>query len=495
MARLMYRVHPVPRTLQDVQFDFGALTDAREHNYVVRMAAQALPDVARVEHCLVAALVAAAHRAVRAHEGDASAVSLRDVKRFLALLTWFKEHFPKIGEKVHARAESVRKDHDATSAAATAAFFPGQADSSPPLPTLGASAEEAQRAARRVQTLAAASQAAAAESRSRGGGGGGRARPSPAVGLSPTATACALALGHVYFFRLGDGAARAAFWRAMQACVREHWARDLHALGWVDLKSSLLGEGGAFAAVLEQLQARFAANLVLEDGIARNAALTENLFVVVVCILNKLLVLVVGKPGSSKTLTMQVVKSDLRGPASPCAFWRRFPAVHVVQYQCSPLSSAAPEWEILALELAATVAEVRAEGAASEAAVGVGVAAAALAALRVRWADSFEVRRALRGRSAEPRRQRARRQLGGGGSGGAAGRPALPAAAGSVAAAGRCAGQGGEPRVRRGVPRTGRRRVVRRGRRRACGRAAARRVRPAALGRAAPGPRSRRAQR
>jgi len=35
-----------------------------------------------------------------------------------------------------------------------------------------------------------------------------------------------------------------------------------------------------------------------------------------------------------------VVQSNLRGPASPTAFWRRFPAIHIVQYQCSPLSSA-----------------------------------------------------------------------------------------------------------------------------------------------------------
>lgn len=61
----------------------------------------------------------------------------------------------------------------------------------------------------------------------------------------------------------------------------------------------------AWVAVLQFLQAKFAGGMNLEEGIALNAALVENLFVVVVCILNKIPVFVVGKPGSSKTLAMQ----------------------------------------------------------------------------------------------------------------------------------------------------------------------------------------------
>ena len=47
------------------------------------------------------------------------------------------------------------------------------------------------------------------------------------------------------------------------------------------------GEAWTFAAVVEQLKTRFAHSMIMEDGIAINAALSENLFVVVVCILNK----------------------------------------------------------------------------------------------------------------------------------------------------------------------------------------------------------------
>ena len=76
-------------------------------------------------------------------------------------------------------------------------------------------------------------------------------------------------------------------------------------------------------------------------GIALNQALSENLFVTIICILNKIPIFIVGKPGTSKTLAIQIIASNLQGTQSPKRFWRLFPAVYIFQYQCSPLSTAA----------------------------------------------------------------------------------------------------------------------------------------------------------
>ena len=99
-----------------------------------------------------------------------------------------------------------------------------------------------------------------------------------------------------------------------------------------------LGTPGAFENVLSNIQTRFCKHLDLDTGIAMNAALSENLFVAIVCILNKLPVFLVGKPGTSKTLTLQIIAKNLQGAQSPAAFWRKFPAVRLFQYQCSPMS-------------------------------------------------------------------------------------------------------------------------------------------------------------
>ena len=271
----------------------------------------------------MASLVCRAHREVRAADGDSSAVSLRDVKRFLGLALWFRENFPRVGDKVQEHAARLRRQKQAAAAAAQVGGGGGGGGGSS-----GRSGSSG---------VAGGARGAAATKGAAPGSAAGRRGP---VALSPLATSTVLALAHVYYYRLATAEQRAGFWRAMQATVAENWASALGQLGWTDLSTTALGEGWAFRSVLDHLQGRFARSMQMEEGIALNEALRENIFVVVVCVLNKIPVFVVGKPGTSKTLTMQVLQSNLRGVASPSELWRRFPALHIVQYQCSPLSSA-----------------------------------------------------------------------------------------------------------------------------------------------------------
>ena len=71
-----------------------------------------------------------------------------------------------------------------------------------------------------------------------------------------------------------------------------------------------------------------------------SASLEENLFVSIIGILNKIPVFLVGKPGTSKTLTLQILASNLQGQQSSRRFWRQFPALQLFYYQCSEHSTA-----------------------------------------------------------------------------------------------------------------------------------------------------------
>jgi MoxR-like ATPase len=66
-------------------------------------------------------------------------------------------------------------------------------------------------------------------------------------------------------------------------------------------------------SIVKKAQSRFVENLEIEDGISMNQALQENLFVAIICILNKIPIFIVGKPGTSKTLAIQVIASNLQG--------------------------------------------------------------------------------------------------------------------------------------------------------------------------------------
>lgn len=94
-----------------------------------------------------------------------------------------------------------------------------------------------------------------------------------------------------------------------------------------------------FENIVLQEQRDILQRMDLPPGIAQNSALLENVFVIMTCILNKIPVFVVGRPGCSKSLSMQLINSNLRGPDSKDEFFRKLPQVYVVAYQGSESST------------------------------------------------------------------------------------------------------------------------------------------------------------
>lgn len=84
---------------------------------------------------------------------------------------------------------------------------------------------------------------------------------------------------------------------------------------------------------------RIPENMDLGRGVALNEALCENLFILLVSVLNSISVFVVGKPGSSKSLAVNILVRSLKGRESSSPFLRSFPAVEVFSHQCSPQST------------------------------------------------------------------------------------------------------------------------------------------------------------
>ena len=67
--------------------------------------------------------------------------------------------------------------------------------------------------------------------------------------------------------------------------------------------------------------------LELGPNIARNTALSENVFMMVVCIELRIPLFVVGKPGSSKSLAKTVVADNMQGDAARSELFRNFKQV------------------------------------------------------------------------------------------------------------------------------------------------------------------------
>ncbi|CAF2675077.1 unnamed protein product [Rotaria sp. Silwood2] len=73
----------------------------------------------------------------------------------------------------------------------------------------------------------------------------------------------------------------------------------------------------------------------IPDGTANNRALTDNILVLFVCILNQIPIILCGKPGSSKTLAVQILITSLKGKQSNKEFFQNFPELIHVSYQGS----------------------------------------------------------------------------------------------------------------------------------------------------------------
>ena len=127
-----------------------------------------------------------------------------------------------------------------------------------------------------------------------------------------------VALGIVYYLRLND-------------VFREKYSQVL------DRKSKLPGEVNFSQAFRMELE-WFTNKMELPPGIAKTQALMENLFAIVVCTVTHTPLIIVGAPGSSKTLSFNLAITNLKGSESKMDFFREvklFPSLDPHFYQCS----------------------------------------------------------------------------------------------------------------------------------------------------------------
>lgn len=127
-----------------------------------------------------------------------------------------------------------------------------------------------------------------------------------------------VSLGIVYYMRLGSK-------------CREEYCKVL------DNKYCLRHEVNFSQAFFSELD-WFCSNIELPPGIAKTQALKENLLATIVCTVTHTPLIIVGPPGTSKTLSFNLVMANLRGPKSKMPLFRNmnlFKSLDSHVYQCS----------------------------------------------------------------------------------------------------------------------------------------------------------------
>eukprot|EP01052_Picozoa_sp_SAG31_P003961 SAG31_NODE_158_length_21979_cov_6.851691_2_plen_3236_part_00 len=148
--------------------------------------------------------------------------------------------------------------------------------------------------------------------------------------------AMVLALAHCYHFRLEEDSPTSS-----RGVFRDSMASVLSSSAG-NLGSQIRFSGEWFAGVIDKVSDWFITAMGdLPAGIAPNQALKENVFMMVVCIMNKIPLIVVGKPGSSKSLAMTLIRTAFtRSTKSDKYNEAKFDDMQMYIYQCSKASTA-----------------------------------------------------------------------------------------------------------------------------------------------------------
>ena len=302
---LVYVVHPIPRTVLEYVWDYGTLKNVEEERYMRSMLRQQLENSSSTagprlkkefpnsfDSCLrmFSGLMQKAHDFLRrANGGEVSVVSLRDVSRCVRLFEWFYEFVIKLDGIITRKVQMMGDD--------------------------GAAGED--ESEDRRYTLRE-----------------GRPRTPARLAME----AITLSLAHCYYFRLQDndemrnlGVSRTDF----RAMVEE-------AVGQTPDRTWRYHTENAFEEnIQEKMDWIVEAMTPLPPGIAPNVALRENMFMMIVCVLNKFPLIVVGNPGTSKTLAMTMIRDKLNSSTKAPDFDEMgFAAIQTFGYQCSRHSTA-----------------------------------------------------------------------------------------------------------------------------------------------------------
>ena len=100
------------------------------------------------------------------------------------------------------------------------------------------------------------------------------------------------------------------------------------------------GNADEFTEIIDNCQNFFIRQLNLENNIARNDALKENVWMMAISIELKLPLFLIGKPGSSKSLAKTLIGDVMQGQHSYSNLFKTFKEIQMVSFQCSPLATA-----------------------------------------------------------------------------------------------------------------------------------------------------------
>ncbi|PKC60440.1 hypothetical protein RhiirA1_539838, partial [Rhizophagus irregularis] len=133
-----------------------------------------------------------------------------------------------------------------------------------------------------------------------------------------------LALSLCYHSRLYEQDLRKQYRREMGQILQNHKA--------------YIGEH-MFAKIIREEQEDYINRMQCPPTTAKNEALLDNVLAMIVCILTRIPLFLIGTTGSSKSLAIRLISSNLRGSDSNDKYFRKLPQIYLIPHQGSSSST------------------------------------------------------------------------------------------------------------------------------------------------------------
>ncbi|PKC14796.1 hypothetical protein RhiirA5_495093 [Rhizophagus irregularis] len=112
-----------------------------------------------------------------------------------------------------------------------------------------------------------------------------------------------------------------------------------HEMGKILQRHKACVEEHMFATIIREEQEDYINRMQCPPNTAHNEALLENVLVMIVCILTRIPLFLIGAPGSSKSLAIRLISSNLRGSDSNDRYFRKLPQIYLIPHQGSSSST------------------------------------------------------------------------------------------------------------------------------------------------------------
>ena len=305
MRHLVYRVQPLPASMLPIIWDFGQLNDQVERLYVAQIVKEKFTNLGLSpdQVNLVIELLSVSQKFMRTQRNECSFVSLRDVQRVLKVIQWFLLN----GEVIFDEMEKLSSNKDQ--------------EKNPMGPEIEENAdlniqdvtEQKEEQEEKFFDEAEEQVELIIEPYER----------VPILEDLSLKYSIVLALNACYHVGLSNEDTRTEYRKRIASCFG-----DTHE----DL----------IADIINQCYEVFLDEIDLPTAIARNQALKENVFMMLICIELKIPLFIIGKPGSSKSLAKTLIAQKMQGSdRTNSKILSHFKEAHLITFQCSPLSTSA----------------------------------------------------------------------------------------------------------------------------------------------------------